>query len=101
MASSRRKRRTNENERKNILREKIEIPEMIDSRLPHIEAQGNREIIVEGCKGIIEYSETRIKLNTGILLVGFTGDDIEIKNYSDAQTVISGNIMGIDFESVG
>lgn len=100
-SSKRKKRESAENERKNTLREKLEIPEMLDSSLPHIEANGNREIIVDGCKGIVEYSQSRIKLNTGVLLVGFTGDDIEIKNYSDFQTVITGNIFSIDFESVG
>ena len=101
MASSRSKRKNTEKEFKNALRDRLEIPEMLDTKLPHIEADGNKEIIVDGCKGIVEYSQSRIKLNTGTLIVGFTGDDIEIKNYSDSQTLISGNIFSIDFESTG
>lgn len=99
MASS--DRRNKKNQKKSILNQKLEIPEMLDTKLPHIEADGNREIIVDGCKGIVEYSQNKIKVNTGTLVVGFTGDDIEIKNYSDYQTVISGNIFSIDFESLG
>lgn len=101
MASSRRSRSKTDVNMKSTLRQRLEIPEMLDYKMPHIQADGNREIIVDGCKGIVEYSQDRIKLNTGALVIGFTGDGIEIKDYSDSQTVISGNIFSIDFESMG
>ncbi len=68
--------------------------------LPHLEADGNRELFVEGCKGIIAYEEGRIALNTGKLIITVLGSGIEIKAYSDTQTVISGDIMSIGFDSL-
>ena len=68
--------------------------------LPHIEADGNRELLIEGCKGIIAYEEGRISLNTGKLVVTVIGGGIEIKAFSDIQTVISGDIISISFVSV-
>lgn len=84
-----------------LIHSALDLPGMPDSRLPHIEAQGNREFIIDGCKGILEYEEGRIKLNTDCLTVSFTGKNVEIKAYSDIQTVVSGNIYKIEFEEQG
>ncbi|MEG1551625.1 MAG: YabP/YqfC family sporulation protein [Oscillospiraceae bacterium] len=66
---------------------------------PHIEANGNKEFIVEGCKGILEYEENVIKINAGSIVISFLGSDMEIKNYCDDETVIVGNIVSIEFTS--
>lgn len=79
----------------------LDIPESFTAGLPHIEAEGNREICVDGCRGILEYSQDKIRLNTGKLVITFTGDGIEIKSHSEIQTVISGNILSVEFESEG
>ncbi len=91
--------------RKNIAGEKLktalDIPEILTSNLPHIEAEGNREISVDGCRGILEYTQDKVRLNAGKLIITFVGDDMEIKAYSEIQTVIGGNILSVEFESQG
>ncbi len=82
-----------------ILKSALDIPEILCKDLPHIEAEGNREISVDGCKGILEYTQEKIKINAGKLIIVFTGEEMEIKTYSEIQTVISGNILGIEFET--
>lgn len=84
-----------------IIKTALDIPEILTADLPHIEAEGNREISVDGCRGILEYTQDKIKLNTGKLVITFIGDGIEIKTYSDIQTVISGNILSVEFEGQG
>lgn len=62
-----------------------------------LETLGNREIIVEGCKGIAEYSENLIKLNTGTLIMGFSGEDLLIQSFDNGVAVIKGVIAEITF----
>ena len=95
---SRAKKRNKEAIKNKIVSTALEAYEMPDFTLPNIEARGNREICIEGCKGILEYEEGKIRLNCGRLVIGFIGDGIEITAYSDIQTVITGNIFSIEFE---
>ena len=59
--------------RKSIAGEKLktalDIPEILTSNLPHIEAEGNREISVDGCRGILEYTQDKVRLNAGKLII--------------------------------
>lgn len=86
-------------DKKESIKDALDIPQALNPSLPHIEAEGNREIAVDCCKGILEYTEDRIKLNAGSLIITFSGSNIEIKVYSDIQTVIAGDIVSIEFEN--
>ena len=77
----------------------LDLPEILSPGVPHIEMQGNREIIIDGCRGILEYDEDRIKLNTGSLVISFQGSGLVIKTYSENQTVLAGEVVGIAFEN--
>ena len=65
----------------------------------HMEMQGKREIIIDGCRGILEYDKDRIKLNAGSLVISFQGSGLVIKTYSENQTVLAGEVVGIAFEN--
>ncbi len=65
----------------------------------HIELCGNREANVEGCKGVLEYSDCLVSLNTGKLTVKFCGSDLTITAMQDGNAVIRGIITCIDFGS--
>lgn len=39
----------------------------------HLEINGNNEVIVEGCKSIVEYDENIIKISTKKCLFSFWG----------------------------
>ena len=84
-----------------LLSAAFEAYEMPDFTLPSLQLRGNREVCIEGCRGILEYDEGRIRLNCGRLVIGFVGDGIEITAYSDIQTVITGNIFSVEFEGAG
>lgn len=77
----------------------LDLPEILSPGVPHIEMQGNREIIIDGCRGILEYDEDRIKLNAGSLVISFQGSGLVIKAYSENQTVLAGEVVGIAFEN--
>lgn len=74
----------------------LQLPELLSDE-PKLETLGNREMIVEGCKGIAEYSENLIKLNTGTLVMGFAGEDLLIQSFDNGVAVIKGVIAEITF----
>ena len=64
-----------------------------------IELSGNREAIVDGCHGILEYDENTIKLATGKMSVKFSGRGLQIKVLTPDSAVIEGFISKIEFIS--
>ena len=64
---------------------------------PRIEMLGNREIIVDGCKGVVEYDENTIRLSLGESVLSLCGSDLVIKTFDNDIAVISGQICEISF----
>ena len=85
--------------RSSTARQALDIPEMVRRDVPHIEMQGNREVIVDGCRGVLEYTSDQIKINAGVCVIRFSGGDLTIRAYSENQTEINGEILQIDFEN--
>lgn len=88
-------------DKKQVIREKIAeeigIPKTVVNGFNHIELFGNREAIVNECRGILEYSENRIKLNLGKFAVLFTGSNLCMKEYGSSYATVSGDIMTVEF----
>lgn len=80
-----------------LLGKALELPPGALGKGAHIELSSNREATVDGCKGVMEYEETRIKLNIGTGSVTFLGRNLEITNLLGNQTVIAGFITGLEF----
>lgn len=80
-----------------ILSENLQIPQMVNRGTAYIELSGNNEAIIEGCKGVLEYSDDSIHLNIGKNGVRFSGTDLVIKTYFNEQVIIEGYILTIDF----
>ncbi len=71
-----------------------------ESSLPgsvRIEMNANREAVVEGCSGILEYSEEVIRLTTGGMVIRFTGRGLSIGGMSHGYAVVTGMISSIEF----
>ena len=75
----------------------FEIPQSAFCGMVHIELNGNTEAIVDGCRGVVEYDESIIRLNTGKLIVRFSGTCLSIRTLSMNQAVVCGCIESIDF----
>ena len=63
----------------------------------HIELEGNRELILDGCKGIMEYNDVLVKICTDTVIVSVTGDNLSICAYAQEQLVIKGKLIKIEF----
>lgn len=75
----------------------LDIPPSALSGVPQIELAGNREAVIDGCQGILEYDEDSIKLTTGKMSIRFTGRGLQIKVLTHDSAVIEGFIRNIEF----
>lgn len=64
---------------------------------PHLELFGNHEIIVEGCMGVMEYTDTYLKLRLpkGVLTV--CGTEFDIVTFEDTTITVKGNMTSLEF----
>lgn len=80
---------------KNQLKNKL-ISEMFRDE-PRIEMSGNREIIIDGCKGVVEYTENNIRISLGKSVLSLSGDNLLIQSFDNDVVIINGQISDIDF----
>lgn len=58
---------------------------------------GNRELTLENYKGILEYSDTCIRVKTNPYIVKITGTGLELRNMTQELLYITGKISGFGF----
>lgn len=75
----------------------LDLPQDTVSGYAHIEISGNREAIIEGCQGVLEYGDSVIALNTGRLTVRVCGCELTIVSMQNGQAVIKGIITGVEY----
>ncbi|ACL74953.1 sporulation protein YqfC [Ruminiclostridium cellulolyticum H10] len=83
------------------LREKItemlELPKEIVLNMPKLVMLGNGDVIIENYKGIVEYAEGFIRVNTTAGIIKLTGTDIYIKEITAENIMVYGNILSLEF----
>ena len=63
----------------------------------NIELFGNKQIIVDGCKGVIDYNEDFLKLDLGKIVLKVTGRNLIIDSYIYEQIDLKGEIVSVEF----
>ncbi len=63
----------------------------------NIEICDNTKATIEGCKGVVEYSETVIRISLGTYTVAFVGRGLNLKCLSPTSLVIEGFFLNIEF----
>lgn len=63
----------------------------------NIELFGNKQIIVDGCKGVIDYNEDFLKLDLGKIILKVTGRNLVIDSYIYEQVDLKGEIVSVEF----
>ena len=78
----------------------LEFPEEITNNEPKITIIGFKKIMVENYKGILEYENFFVRLNTTIGVININGYNLCLNEMTDEDLIITGKIESIDFESV-
>ncbi len=84
--------------KKNRLNEFLEMPREINNKEPKITIISFDEIYIENYKGILEYEEFFIKVNTEIGTINVNGYNLNLQEITNDDIGITGNINSIELE---
>ena len=83
--------------RKELFVESLKLPKDMMMGAFMLSMTGNREAFIENYRGILEYTDTCILLQTKTGQVRFEGTNLVIEYYTNEDMKISGHIVGIIF----
>lgn len=75
----------------------LDIPLGTFGRISFIEATGNREVNIEGCIGLADYTGERVSLELCDGFVTIRGRGLELCSFSDGRMSVSGMITSINY----
>lgn len=76
----------------------LELPQEVCSNVPKIIITGFDEIIIENFKGILEYEEFFVQINTHIGIININGYNLSLENMTDDDIKVKGKIESLDIE---
>ncbi|MBR6504726.1 MAG: YabP/YqfC family sporulation protein [Clostridia bacterium] len=88
----------NKKQRLSRINEILEFPNEIGTNEPKITMAGFNKLLIENYKGILEYEEFFIKINTHIGIININGFNLELNNLTDDDILVTGKIDSIDIE---
>ena len=82
---------------KSRLSESLELPKEVILNIPILKLIGKNDIYIENHKGIIEYSNEILRINSEIGIIKICGKDLYIKEINKEELFITGNVNIIEF----
>lgn len=76
----------------------LEMPKEICSNEPKLTTIGFEELIIENYKGILEYEDYYIRINTFIGIININGFNLTLKKMTEDDLKVLGKIESIDIE---
>lgn len=77
----------------------FEIPEELSTDRPKVTIVGFEQLLVENYKGILEYQDYFIRLNTHIGMININGFDLKLEEMTTDDILVTGKIDSVDFEN--
>ncbi|MEG1448859.1 MAG: YabP/YqfC family sporulation protein [Oscillospiraceae bacterium] len=78
----------------------LDVPDYVFEGTPQICFSGNKEAIMEGVCGILEYNPDTIRLSTKEFVVKFSGQNLHINSMTCACAIVEGQITGVEFLTI-
>ena len=76
----------------------LEMPKEVCSEIPKIIITGFDEMIIENFKGILEYEEFFVRINTHIGIININGFNLNLENMTNDDIKVTGKIESMDIE---
>lgn len=73
------------------------IAEDLDARLPRVEVIGQRRVNIENHRGILEYSDTTMRVAFAGSELRITGRDMELRALTLTELTIAGTICALEY----
>lgn len=77
--------------------EMLEIPKELVMDTGKLTVVGQKQVFLENHKGIVEYEDYRIKVNTKEGIIQFEGEGMDIKEITSEDIMVTGKIYTIQF----
>lgn len=81
----------------NTARKRNSLSQALFAQLPEFSFLGNEEVVIEGSKGVLEYTEELVRVNTGVYIVCFYGRGLNLRCISSTELIIDGYISKVEF----
>jgi len=75
----------------------LEIPEEVVSDRPKITTVGWKEVFIENYRGIIEFTNEIVRINSNYGVITITGKNMKIREITSEDVIITGDIENIDY----
>ncbi len=82
------------------IEEILEIPVELSTNTPKITITGFERMLIENYRGILEYQDYFVRVNTYIGILNINGFDLKLEEMTTDDLLVTGKIDSIDFESV-
>lgn len=77
--------------------EALELPREVILNLPLLSITGREELCIENYKGIVEYNDQIIRVNTSTGMIKIGGKNLFLKQITAENLVITGGLLKIEF----
>ena len=89
---------------KNKMRSRInrvlEVPDEVNLNVPKVTILNFEEMVIENYKGILEYQDFFIRIQTNIGIVNVNGFNLSLEEMTTDDLMVKGKIESLDFESI-
>lgn len=78
----------------------LEVPKELTDNNPKITIIGFNEMLIENYKGILEYEEFYIKINTTIGNINVNGFNLNLEQVTEDDLLVKGTIESFDIDRI-
>ena len=82
----------------NRVNEILDLPREVGTNIPKVTMLGFDEVLIENYKGILEYEEFLVRINTHIGIISINGYQLTLENMTNDDIKVKGKIEGLDIE---
>lgn len=86
--------------KQNRLERLLEMPQEVTTGEPKITMMGFHEILIENYKGILEYEDYFIKINTHIGAININGFHLNLNQLTEDDIMVTGQIESVHFDNI-
>lgn len=72
-----------------------ELPPMAGA--PCMEFSANREVVIEGSRGVLTYAPDCVRINCAGMVLSFTGRELNLRCISPSALILEGFITNVEF----
>ena len=75
----------------------LDLPFEVFTGTPYIEIRGDEEVVISGCKNILEFQDDILRINCGKLTLRVAGNGLTLTNMSENRLVVAGKICEVSY----